>query len=415
MLQEIPFVRSSVVRGSLLAACLVFGLGCSSDNAGGNGSGGASTGGSVSSTGGKSGGVGGSTSSTSSAATGGTNAAGGATIVSATGGSSATGGAAAGGTTSGGSGGGSGGKGGATATGGTNGAGGIVGTGGVSSKTGGTSGGLGGTSGDAGGTSDDAGASGGTSGAKTSAGCGKTPSLKNSTTSAMQNTISVGGASRQYIVHWPDSYKNTTPYRLVMDYHGATGSDTAHFSDGYMGLFALSNGTTIFAALSAVGGIWNATTDLAFTDAVLKEIEDNFCIDTSRIMLEGFSQGAAMVRVLGCQRPGVYRALAAHSAGGLSMPSSCQPIPYFGSLGTLESGNGQNTQTDPFAKWNGCTIETFPTAPSGSHVCSNYKGCPAAAPATWCSFDGNHGYQPKDSGASTTWMPKAVWDFFSAF
>jgi poly(3-hydroxybutyrate) depolymerase len=282
---------------------------------------------------------------------------------------------------------------------------------------------MGGTtgSGSGGNTGGNTGATGGTTGGgigtpgTKSAGCGKTPALKNSTTAATQNTISVGGTSRQYIIHWPDTYKNDTPYRLVIDYHGATGSDTAHFSDGYMGIFALAGGTTICAALSAVGGIWDSTKDLAFTDAVLKEIEDNLCIDTSRIMLEGFSQGAAMVRVLGCERPGVFRAIAAHSAGGLGMPSTCKPIPYFGSLGTTESGNGQNTQTDPFAKWNGCTIESFPTASKGSHVCSAYKGCPAADPVTWCSFDGGHGYQPKDSGASTTWMPKAVWDFFSPF
>ena len=34
-------------------------------------------------------------------------------------------------------------------------------------------------------------------------------------------------------------------------------------------------------------------------------------------------------------------------------------------------------------------------------------------PVTWCSFDGGHDYQPKDPGASSTWMPQAVWDFLS--
>jgi poly(3-hydroxybutyrate) depolymerase len=162
--------------------------------------------------------------------------------------------------------------------------------------------------------------------------------------------------------------------------------------------------------------MWNATTDLLFTDEVLKAVEAELCIDTSRVFLEGFSQGAAMVRVLGCQRPGVFRGLVCHSAGGLGMPSSCKPIPYFGSLGLTDiMPNSQATQTDPFAKWNGCTIETLPMATTGKHVCTPYKGCPAEDPVTWCSYDGGHDYRPKDSGASSSWMPSAVWPFITQF
>jgi len=33
----------------------------------------------------------------------------------------------------------------------------------------------------------------------------------------------------------------------------------------------------------------------------------------------------------------------------------------------------------------------------------------------WCSYDGGHGFQPTDSGKSTTWMPAEVWSFLSPF
>jgi hypothetical protein len=89
------------------------------------------------------------------------------------------------------------------------------------------------------------------------------------------------------------------------------------------------------------------------------------------------------------------------------------PVAYLGSLGTGESGNGQNTQTDQFAKANGCTIETLPTATTGKHVCTPYKGCKEGFPVTWCSYDGGHGFQDTDSGSSSTWVPQAVWDFLS--
>ncbi len=97
-------------------------------------------------------------------------------------------------------------------------------------------------------------------------------------------------------------------------------------------------------------------------------------------------------------------------------PTTCEPVPYLGSLGLSDvSGNSQKTQTDQFAKWNGCTIETLPTAPNGGHVCTNYKGCPAAYPVRWCSYDGGHTPSPNDAGKSSSWMPAEVWPFLSQF
>ena len=304
--------------------------------------------------------------------------------------------------------------GGATGTGGSNSTGGSLGSGGATSKDGGLGSG-GSTAGGAGAGGNSAGGSsgsrldGGSGSSGPSAGCGKTPTLKNSPT---QNTIS---GSRQFIIHWPTDYNNNTPYRLIFNLHGAGGSDTETSGNNY-GLWSLSNGSTIFVSLSAAGGYWDGTTDTTYASDVLKAVEADLCIDTTRIMLEGFSQGAAMARVLACSFPGVFRAIVAHSAGGVNMPSTCQPIPYLGSLGLSDvAGNSQATQTDPFAKWNGCTIENLPTSSTGSHVCTNYKGCPAADPVIWCSFDGPHTPSPTDAGKSTSWMPSVVWPFMSQF
>ncbi len=173
---------------------------------------------------------------------------------------------------------------------------------------------------------------------------------------------------------------------------------------------------TIFVAPSASGGFWNAENDTAFVDKILDAVEADLCIDTTRIILEGFSQGGAMARVLGCSRHGVFRAVVGHSAGGLTLPSSCEPIPYLGSLGLSDMmPNSQETQTDPFAEWNGCTIAALPTAPTGSHVCTDYTGCPSAHPVRWCSYDGGHTPSPTDSGEFSSWMPEEVWAFLSRF
>src|SRR5207244_941619 len=158
------------------------------------------------------------------------------------------------------------------------------------------------------------------------------------------NSISVGGASRQFLVRWPTDYQNSKAYPLHIGLHGANGNISENGRDNF-GLWSLSKNTVIFVTLAAVNGLWSATTDLAYADAVLKQVESELCIDTSKVVLEGFSQGGAMSWYITGSRPGVFRAVIGHSGGGVQGIPPLSPVAYLGSLGTQE-GNGQNTQTD---------------------------------------------------------------------
>jgi poly(3-hydroxybutyrate) depolymerase len=247
-----------------------------------------------------------------------------------------------------------------------------------------------------------------------SAGCGKAPATLKSATvnqATPTNTISVGGMNREFLVRWPTSYANSKAYPLHIGLHGANGNLSENGKNNF-GLWTLSKEAVIFVTLGAVNGLWDGPRDLTYADAVIKQVESELCIDTSKVVLEGFSQGGAMSWYLTGSRPGVFRAVVGHSGGGVQGIPALSPVAYLGSLGTGE-GNGQNTQTDQFAKANGCTIETLPRAETGKHVCTPYKGCKEGFPVTWCSYDGGHGFQDTDSGTSTSWVPQAVWDFLS--
>lgn len=381
------------------------GTGTGGTNAGGKSTGGVSSGGT---------GVGGT--GAAGATTGGRSAGGASMAGTGTGGASA-GGTSAGGTSTAGTG-----TAGSSATsGGMSG----VSSGGTSSagaNTGGSSGGRGGSSGAAGATSGGAPAggaagsagAGGAGGGTMSAGCGMAPATLKSATvnqATPANSIMVGGQSRQFLTRWPTNYDNKKAYPLHIGLHGANGSISENGKDNF-GLWSLSKDSVIFVTLAANGGLWSATSDLAYADAVLKQVESELCIDTSKIVLEGFSQGAAMSWYLTGSRPGVFRAVVGHSGGGVSGIPALMPVAYFGSLGTGENG-GQNTQTDQFAKVNGCTIDTLPRAETGKHVCTPYKGCMDGFPVTWCSYDGGHGFQDTDSGSNSSWVPGAVWEFLT--
>lgn len=395
-----------------MSMSLSLAVGCFGSSAGSGGSGGSGSGGTTNAVGGSGG----------TAGLGGTNNSGGSS------GATTSGGATAGTTATGGKAGLGG-----TMTAGTS-AGGTAGTAG--STTGGSSAGAGGSASGGAGPVDagsDTSATGGSSGvgggSAKSAGCGKTPTLKNSpATTPIYNTVSVGGTNRQYVLRLPENYDSSHPYRLIFSYHWATGSASQVFNchtegidcyttqSPFFGLLALANNSTIFIAPDGISGLWPNTNgqDVAFTDEILKQVQADLCIDTSRIELEGFSMGGAMVMTLVCQRPGIFRAAVTHSGGGQTKPDKCDPIPYFASLGSQENG-GQTSTADLFANWNGCTAETLPKPPSGGHVCSDYKGCSAGHPVRWCPFDGGHTPSPRDSGQSSTWMPKEVWSFLSQY
>jgi hypothetical protein len=399
-------------RGPLRAVLGVLGLGlgmsfgCSTESPDGGGA--AARGGSGASPAG-SGGV---ANSSGSGGVAGSAAKGGSGGVTSNGGTGATSGR-------GGDGGGSGVANGGTGNGGSSGTAGAAGANAGGSGMAGTGGGAGNGAGNGGAGSGGAGA-GGSSGASGSAGSGGAAGGGGVTKSAgcdQERTlqdgnrmVQSGGAQRTYVLRVPADYDNTRPYRLMLGFHGATGRG-ADVAPSYFGLWELSEGSTIFAAPDAVGGIWNATTDKTMVTDLLKQLTDDLCIDTSRIGIEGFSQGGAMVWTLACALPGTFNVAVVHSGGGLPMPQTCEPIPFFSALGT--DGSGQEMSSDFFAMTNGCMVESLPLAPTGGHACTNYEGC--SAPTRWCDYDAGHTPAPTDAGENESWVPEEVWNFVEQF
>jgi poly(3-hydroxybutyrate) depolymerase len=250
-------------------------------------------------------------------------------------------------------------------------------------------------------------------------------------------TITSSGKSRRYLLWYPDNYDNTKPYRLVMAYHWMSGSASQVFdckTEGiscyttqtpFYGLLNLANNSTIFIAPDGLNAGWGNSNgeDLVFTDDMLKQVENDLCIDTTRIFSNGFSYGGGMSYALACDRADVFRAVAVYSGGVLSgCKDGTKPMAYYASHG-LDDGtlniSGGRTMRDKFVKNNGCTAQTppEPAKGSGTHTCTSYAGCSEGHPVRWCAFAGSNGHDPspRDPGQSTTWNPQEVWTFFTQF
>ncbi len=258
------------------------------------------------------------------------------------------------------------------------------------------------------------------------AGCGKIPALQNG-----RININVGNLNRSYILRVPDNYNNKTPYRFVVAYHWLNGdaSQVANGGNGsatetpYYGFWNLASNSTIFVAPEGIDKGWANTNgrDLAFTDAILNQVESNFCIDKTRVFATGFSFGAGMSNAIACARSNVFRAVALYSGAQLSgCDGGTAPVPFFATHGisddVLNISLGRGVR-DRFVNNNRCAAQNpaEPARGSGTHICTSYQGCTQGYPVRWCAFDGGHWPSQHDSGQPTSWIPGEAWRFITQF
>jgi poly(3-hydroxybutyrate) depolymerase len=355
--------------------------------------------------------------------------------------------------------------GGITSSGGVSGPGGNMGSGGVS--TGGTAsgGGLstGGTAGTGGATP------GGT--AVPSAGCGKTSTLTFGTVPGEDANAGPGsgngvghgdggyvtisdqnaGGTRGFALRLPDNYDKNKPYSLIFGFHWY-GGNSAQVDNGgtngywwsYYGLQRESNNGAIFVAPDGIGAGWANTggRDLAFVDAMLKLLQENYCVDTTHIITAGFSYGGGMSYELACARAKVFRAAVIYEGGQLSgCDGGNDPIALWQTQGLTDTRVTMSLATpirDRFVANNGCTPQSPPEPPqpppysNPGHVCTDYAGCSSGHPVRWCVHQSGHTPGPIDgnsdlynscatppkSCSSTcpcTWTPDDVWSWLTSF
>jgi poly(3-hydroxybutyrate) depolymerase len=297
----------------------------------------------------------------------------------------------------------------------------VGGTGGKGGKGGGPGGGNAGVGGSAGSGS---GGSAGSGGETESAGCGKTRTLMNG-----RKTIQSGGGNREYILRVPDNYDNTHPYRLIIAYHWLNGNASqvaeggGSTEDPYYGLWDLAENSTIFVAPEGLSAGWANSNgrDVDLTDAILEQIEEDLCIDKTRIFATGFSYGAGMSYALACARADVFRGVLLYAGAQLSGCSGGNtPIAYFHVHGSNDSvlpiSQGRQLR-DHFVEVNGCTPQNPPEPANGSgtHTCTSYQGCSEGHPLRWCAHAGDHNPTEKDSGDQKSWVPNEAWTFIEQF
>lgn len=157
-----------------------------------------------------------------------------------------------------------------------------------------------------------------------SPGCGRSAQAA---TDLERRTIPVGGAERWYLLTTPARHDGKTPLPLVVDFHGLLEGAQIHAAMSKFGELGASEGFVVATPNGSGEPVrWDVSPassnqDLAFVDALLDQVGNDLCIDTSRVYATGLSYGAIMTSFLACQRANRFAAVA--PVAGLMVPTPC--------------------------------------------------------------------------------------------
>jgi poly(3-hydroxybutyrate) depolymerase len=259
-----------------------------------------------------------------------------------------------------------------------------------------------------------------------SSGCGKPAGITNG-----MKTIMSAGKSRDYSIDVPADYDQTVPHRVVFIYHWSGGSAASMKNNRYYNIQPLATAAKIPTVFIAPTHGASEADHTVFLD-LLAYVETNLCVDSTRIFATGYSLGGMMTYSLTTKHQDKLRAGVGIAAANFNVwlpnPKIKEPIAYMGITGmqddlcVWDGGTGRGAKYIALEKAadNGCSIpagNNIPTWTSGNHVSYEFQGCKDGYPVIASTFNGPHGGAEvaKDPGASSSWVPKEIWEFFMRF
>ena len=292
-----------------------------------------------------------------------------------------------------------------------------------------------------------------------SKGCGKDATLKGTENwqcdrseggdcnqDAQLFSIQVGNDKRTYYMTFPKDYDKNKPYKLLIANH-CMGSSANHMAtwinvnqdhpSPYYGQLNLdTEHNYIFVAPQGDGsGMWTkGEADHQFISDMLTKINDNYCIDTSRVFATGFSFGAMFSNSLAQSFQHRLRAVAVYAVAdyNIYLPENAgKPIAWMGVHGTNDNmcdysrakdsavkrilkNNGKASDGD--SQFTDASSESVPNYSGRGHDCYDFKNVDERFPVKFCTWSGPHQWTANDDGNwRNSWVPGDVHKFFEQF
>ncbi len=255
-------------------------------------------------------------------------------------------------------------------------------------------------------------------------------------------TITVGGTQRSYILHIPPGYHGSARLPLVFVLHGMGG--TAESIEQKTGMSAKADQENFIVVYpNAVGRptVWNAglsdisnngADDVGFIRAVMDKSEHDLSIDKKRIYCCGFSSGAIMSYLLGAKLShrlaaiGIASGTIGNTASGpvREIPDPSEPVPVIAFHGKKDqtiyyNGGGRFANlpvADSIAFWvkaDGCASPPQETTrQQGDLKIDEYSSCRDGSEVVLYTFaNGTHEWPTLQNGDNLS-ATDSIWKFF---
>ena len=273
-----------------------------------------------------------------------------------------------------------------------------------------------------------------------SKGCGTTSKLQK--TRSVENgdrfEMRVGSDNREYFITLPKNYDNKKPYKLLFAMHCMGSNPDYDHPSPYYGQQKLdTEGNYIFVAPrgDTDGMPWsmNSDKDHVFIDQLLTTLEENYCIDTSRVFMTGFSFGAMVTNSIAQDMQDRLRAVAVYATAdkNIYLPQNKGlPIAWMAvhgkNDGTCEYNLALTSALPRILKNNGkpdaegnftdASAEKPKEVGGSGHLCYDFTTVDERFPVKFCSWNGQHQWTAYDNGNwQNTWVPEEVHKFFEQF
>jgi polyhydroxybutyrate depolymerase len=197
-----------------------------------------------------------------------------------------------------------------------------------------------------------------------------------------QQTVRVDGARRKFRIHLPPCYDGCRPLPVVLVYHGMSANawmaqrfikmDETADRCGFITVYPDGSGFSLLKGFKAGGSTlrWadRKPDDVEFAHAILDHLEENLCVDSSRVYATGLSNGAMMCYRLAVEMPHRIAAIAPVSGtlGTEVCPPSCpiSVLHFHGTCDPMLPMTGPNSKTLSFLTFHSTahTLQMFASA-----------------------------------------------------
>jgi len=273
-------------------------------------------------------------------------------------------------------------------------------------------------------------------------------------------TLTVGGIPRDYIVHLPPAYDESTALPVVLVLHGggSSGRRIARFTEfnkvadreGFIAVYPEGYKHSWADGRGVTDAEQSNIDDVVFISALLDELESTYLVDSDRVYAVGISNGGFFTQALVCNLSDRIQAGAVVAATlSVNLHAVCDPgsptsmlfingtadplVPYEG--GSVINNRGDILSAEETVNWwsevNGCPAD--PTVESSQDEVDDgtaihteiYGGCADGTEVWFITVEGGghtwpgHPEIPANDFVGTVSQEfdanEVIWAFFSAF